>query len=1468
MKTFNHPSGHQFALDFLNPIEDPGTTRSFSTPNDIYFLPRDIATKVTFTPDFSFDNESGQQINISNILVGDTVVGSEHTVTFNKNAISITQEPSVHFYLFIPEMTLDDKFSFKGKEAEDRDWGTPIRFDNLKDLIGFYLENEQEIKSARKEYDIREERREIGTKFYKENNNNVLLFPLDNERYAIYPFHQTGRIEAEGVINESGVTYINKLTDDIKEKLNQEFGGFSIYQMNNVKETDNIPLTPPLPSPNSPIFDFGEKFGGAKKDYYSVFQHFGKYSNQELITSPLSQTLPHPNYKDLSKDGIASPTEIATLRYLRDKLNPKPSPTRPKFIINRWLESVDLYKNYYKSLYMDDYFEMNGHPYSDVIFQSLPSSERENIEHFAKTILALGFPEKNVNLSGYEIKSFNGKDFAICSNNLIMEKNLSWEQAVESLNKLIEKKEKTFKIDFFKSKAYQTIFIGKRLPLQDIILADGFITIEDAAKYAKENLKQLEEKFNSMKLDPKERRENNRERVGEDYRNGKNISPETFCQTFDFKGVEFGNWVQNKERQTSLNKAYDSFMDLAHVTNIPTQAISLGGNLGIAFGSRGSGPNAAHYEPAKVVINLTKTHGAGSLAHEWWHALDNYFSRQRDKPFDYITENYRPLSPNSPAHIRSELINAFKDITNSIHNSDLRSRSFNLDRTRTKSYWSQTRELTARCFENWIVDKLESNHIQNDYLANFRTPEEWISNNLQTDRNYPYPTQTESEYINNNFQTLFDTIQTKLNNDNHTILFRESNDNTPNLAPFPSKEKLITEEELIINTAKQNGNYLKAPNGKPTNLSKEQWVQTRTTSFKEWFGDWEKDSNNASKILDENREPLVTLHGSRSAGFGEFEESSPGFYFTDNMEMAKVYANDIPIAYSPWSNNDNAIYHTFLSVKNPIVVDAQGREWSDLQFHVGGNVLTSAEEIIEYIRENRTGNDGVIIHNVEDGNDSRQQGSIFVSVSPNQIKDAYANNGEFSISDNDIRFNIIGEKGAQNNPAIQNSLDIAIAMEQSGKKPEEIFIATGWEKTNDNNQWKYDLHAEDIRFIAGISGTEHYGKKTFSDQLDRIIDFPALFECYPQMRTMDVHFEQSEDPSTTGYYQNGKIFIETTGRDALSQLSTLIHEIQHVIQEIEGFAKGGNIEMFEAEYNRKYRQMVFYADVGERYPKIEDIKSHYDKYKENYSFLNLEIVAKREGYNSIDEFISSFNNTPSKQYYNLAGEVEARNASSRLNLPERERSMTMMSYTEDVAEPNKIYSHNRNEITTEIEKLSKILNTPVEKVNTRQELPDFIQKIMKPDLLYAGLYDIKNDKVYTILNEIKDVKEAQSTMLHEILGHKGLLALFKNPQEENEFFQKVWDIIPPAERSRLSAKYKDQKIGAEEYMARFAENYKEPKVWEKIEAIIKTFFRKLGVDLQLTSVDLKNILHKAQQNLQQTKMQPVNQKMQSNAMNI
>lgn len=115
----------------------------------------------------------------------------------------------------------------------------------------------------------------------------------------------------------------------------------------------------------------------------------------------------------------------------------------------------------------------------------------------------------------------------------------------------------------------------------------------------------------------------------------------------------------------------------------------------------------------------------------------------------------------------------------------------------------------------------------------------------------------------------------------------------------PKKQEVIKDKNFMI-----------APNGKPTNLSEENWIYVRTPEFKEFFGDWENDPENASKVLDENSEPLVVFHGTNNFGFNEFKSNefiANLIFFSEEKKGAE------PFAYAKGSG----IYEAFINVRNP-----------------------------------------------------------------------------------------------------------------------------------------------------------------------------------------------------------------------------------------------------------------------------------------------------------------------------------------------------------------------------------------------------------------------------------------------------------------------------------------------------------------------------------------------------------------------
>lgn len=160
-------------------------------------------------------------------------------------------------------------------------------------------------------------------------------------------------------------------------------------------------------------------------------------------------------------------------------------------------------------------------------------------------------------------------------------------------------------------------------------------TLDEAESAAKADYEKNKEAVGETSKEPVRPHLDHIERTGPDYRKGRDVKGEDFLKDFGFRGVEFGNWVAGDERQKVVNLAYDALHDLARVLNMPPKALSLDGKMALAFGARSKGGKAAaHYEPDRLVVNMTKLSGAGSLAHEWSHALDHYLG-ELDTPNPY-----------------------------------------------------------------------------------------------------------------------------------------------------------------------------------------------------------------------------------------------------------------------------------------------------------------------------------------------------------------------------------------------------------------------------------------------------------------------------------------------------------------------------------------------------------------------------------------------------------------------------------------------------------------------------------------------------------------------------------------------------------------------------------------------------------------------------------------------------------------
>jgi len=201
-----------------------------------------------------------------------------------------------------------------------------------------------------------------------------------------------------------------------------------------------------------------------------------------------------------------------------------------------------------------------------------------------------------------------------------------------------------------------------------------------------------------------------------------------------------------------------------------------------------------------------------------------------------------------------------------------------------------------------------------------------------------------------------------------------------------------------------------APNNKKSNLNEKQWLEVRSANFKNWFGDWEYDSENASKIVDKNGEPLVVYHGGlKHEGVFYTPEKTKnlenikrdtytgkyGIYFSPSLDLAKGYIKAkiggplMRFIYKKeWNEHKekSVVYPVFLNLRKPYDSKA------------GGSIFADSIGEKEFEKINKQSADGLIDTSSFSFGGTRQ----IIVLKPNQIKSAETNLGFFSTDSENI----------------------------------------------------------------------------------------------------------------------------------------------------------------------------------------------------------------------------------------------------------------------------------------------------------------------------------------------------------------------------------------------------------------------------------------------------------------------------------
>ena len=271
-----------------------------------------------------------------------------------------------------------------------------------------------------------------------------------------------------------------------------------------------------------------------------------------------------------------------------------------------------------------------------------------------------------------------------------------------------------------------------------------------------------------------------------------------------------------------------------------------------------------------------------------------------------------------------------------------------------------------------------------------------------------------------------------------------------------------------------------------------------------------------------------------------------------------------------------------------------------------------------------------------------------------------------------VRKQIIGEVGAkrldqqENSTLRMDNLQVAKDMKDEGKTPKQIRNATGWEMGAEG-KWRYET-VDNLPFfndvvnkvrdlidnklsqypLLGISD-----KAIVSEKASDIIP-SELTKMYPELNDYTIDFGIENENKGKIDVDDKKIRVNV-GQNPINTVKVLLHEVQHAIQEIEGFDSGTSaqkiIDEFIAQDNAFKNRINRIKKYSPNSPLLDSVRNQRKDFIDNFSTVNKNNEKILNGVNL---------------YLRKAGEIEARNVEARMNMTEEQRRNTLLTETEDV----------------------------------------------------------------------------------------------------------------------------------------------------------------------------------------------------------
>ncbi|SDW49261.1 hypothetical protein SAMN05216391_10935 [Lachnospiraceae bacterium KHCPX20] len=470
--------------------------------------------------------------------------------------------------------------------------------------------------------------------------------------------------------------------------------------------------------------EFGKKIGGSKRDQWKIrgflLEDLVGMNDAEIARDVKKNNIfPTPDYRALKEQGV-DVNALYFRKIIRDALA-----TKPIHVGKEWAEKYTsgmlvLKEELSKMLtwnqckwFKEEVLIRNGflaRNKGSLYITSLGESVGIYKVYKKTRFLTEGRVKREI-----DKKNFLLSDFEIFSKQFCLEKKSGIEFEIQGSNGYLKKPGSLVLVRGLTQEAFDKILDNEYLLIRKYSFM-GYGTRDNLLEkikdlYTLESVSQTTVRKRKKKFIPKDIAVCERRKNGI-ILNMPNITSDEMLDTFHFYGGEFGTWENEQTRQESLNLAYFAFADLALALGVKKESIAFNHRLSIAFGARGRGGAAAHYEPAREVINLTRNKGAGCLAHEYGHALDDILSKKygNSVAFTELRASFPSIN---------DLLSTMKYKGSIMTDFYKGSREF--DRLYSKTgngYWASDTEMFARAFSCYIEDVLKDNFgIENDFLC-------------------------------------------------------------------------------------------------------------------------------------------------------------------------------------------------------------------------------------------------------------------------------------------------------------------------------------------------------------------------------------------------------------------------------------------------------------------------------------------------------------------------------------------------------------------------------------------------------------------------------------------------------------------------------------------------------------------------------------------------------------------------------